>query len=180
MRKINSRFTRIVLFIAAIIAACVIVILLFISPFLKHWIEKNDVRYTGREIKMDLLYANPFTGYVHLKNLKIYEEKGDSLFLSANGLSVDISIIKLFSKEIVISSLSIDHPRIQIAQNKKLSNYDDLVERFSSQTTASQASDWHFSILDTKITNGEIQYREKAIPINYSIKTLKILCSSKI
>lgn len=179
MGKINSRFTRIALFTAAIIAACVIVILLFISPFLKYWIEKNDVLYTGREIKMDLLYANPFTGYVYLKNLNIYEEKGDSLFLSANGLSIDISIIKLFSKEIVISSLSIDHPRIQIAQNKKLSNYDDLVARFSSQTTASQASNWRFSILDTKITNGEIQYREKAIPINYSIRRFMLESTGK-
>lgn len=58
----------------------VTVVIAIISPLTKYLIQKYDVKYTGRETKMDWVYVNPFTGYVHFKNLKVYELKGDTVF----------------------------------------------------------------------------------------------------
>ena len=129
---------------------------------------------------MDWAYVNPFTGYIHFSNLKIYEEKSDSIFFSADGVSVNISMLKLFSKTYEISKLTLNHPRGIIIQNKKDFNFNDLIDKFSSKensdTTKAQV---HFNILNIKINEGEFYYHEKLIPINYFIKKVNIESTGK-
>src|SRR5665647_1388737 len=83
MRKFKKPL--IILFIT--ITTIVVLAILFISPITKYLVEKYDAKYTGREIKMDWAYVNPFTGYIHFSNVKIYELNSDSIFFSANGVS---------------------------------------------------------------------------------------------
>ena len=96
----------------------VILIISLISPITKYLIEKYDVKYTGRQITTDWIYVNPFTGYIHFSNLKIYESSdpfsltwGDSVFFSANGISANIALLKLLSGTIEIKKLTIDEPK---------------------------------------------------------------------
>jgi uncharacterized protein involved in outer membrane biogenesis len=100
-------------FISAI-AITAVAIILFISPIAKYLIEKYDEKYTGRQITLDRAYVNPFTGYISLTNLKIYELKSDSIFFSANGVSASFALYKLFSKTYEISSITLEQ------QNKAL------------------------------------------------------------
>jgi len=151
-------------------------LILFISPIAKYLIEKYDVKYTGREITLDWAYVNPFTGYVHLNNLKIHEQKSDSVFLSINELSANVTMCKLFSKNYEISNITLNHPWGIIIQDNKALNFNDLINRFSpndSIPTPNKAP-IHFSILDIKIEDGEFHYNEKQIPINYFIKNVNI------
>ena len=152
------------------------VIILFISPIIKYLIEKYDVKYTSREITMDWAYVNPFTGYVHLNNLKIYEFKSDSVFISANGLSANFSMLKLLSKNYEISTVTLDHPWGIIIQNNKKLNFNDLIEKFSTKDSSkvSNKAPVQLSILDIKIIDGEFHYNEQQIPINYFIKKVNI------
>src|SRR6478672_12003026 len=80
------------------IVVILVVVIACISPIAKYLIEKYDVKYLGREIKMSWLYLNPFTGYLHIGNLKVYEAKSDTLFLSADGLSASYNIWKTLNK----------------------------------------------------------------------------------
>ena len=66
--------------ILGLIISIAVIIILLISPITKHVIEKYDVQYTGRKITMDRVYVNPFTGYFHFSNLKVYELNSDSIF----------------------------------------------------------------------------------------------------
>jgi len=153
----------------------VIAVILFISPFTKYLVEKYDVKYTGREIKVDWAYVNPFSGYIYFSNMKIYELKSNSLFFCANGLSANISIYKLLSKTYEVSELTIDHPRGIVFQNKKDFNFNDLIKRFFSKTDSMKKKETiHFNILNIKINNGEFYYREIVTPINYFIKNVNI------
>jgi hypothetical protein len=159
--------------IIVIISAILLVgiIILFISPITKYIIEKYDEKYTGRQIKLDWAYVNPFTGYIHLKNLKIYEFKSDSLFFSANGLSVDFSLLKFLNHSFEIKSLTIDHPVIRVIRDKKRLNFEDVIEKFSTgdSSTKTHAST-HVNLLNLKITDGEFHYTDRQIPFDYFIK----------
>ncbi len=62
------------------------------SLIAKYVIEKYSEKYTGRKITMDRAYVNPLTGYFHLSNLKIYEHKSDSIFISIEGLSANLNL----------------------------------------------------------------------------------------
>ena len=124
---------------------------------------------------MDWVYVNPFTGYVYFKNLKIYEQKSDSLFFSAASVGVNISMYKLFNKTYDITSFAIDHPRAIVIQYKKLFNFTDLIDKFSPEKVQDSLNlPVHFSIHNVSITNGEFQYMEREIPVNYSIVKVDI------
>src|SRR5580692_1218906 len=103
MKSAKSRLKKIFLITAGIILLIVVVVILCISPITKYLVEKYSVKYTGRQIKMDWAYVNPFTGHIYLSNLKIYESlpadlseraNGDSIFLSMDGISVNFNLHK--------------------------------------------------------------------------------------
>jgi len=175
----RTRLKRIFLVLCCTLVGTVVLVILFISPITKYLIEKYDVRYTGREITMDWAYVNPFTGFVHFSNLKIYESKKDTLFFSTKGVSVDFAILKLLSKTYEISELTFDHPRVTIIQKRKNFNFDDLIARFSPDTLKLASEPVHFNILRVSLKHGEVNYREKIIPIHYSIRDLNLESSGK-
>lgn len=169
----------VLIFISLIIIIAVVVIL-FISPITKHFVEKYDEKYTGRQIKMDWAYVNPFSGYIHFSNLKIYELKSDSVFFSAKGISGNIAMLKLFSKTYEINEFTLDHPTATLIQNKKVFNFNDLIEKFSSKGNSDTTiAPVHLSILHVKINDGEFYYRDQLISINYFIKKVNIESTGK-
>lgn len=170
----------VLIFTSAIILIAVLFIV-FISPASKYFIEKFDEKYTGRQITMDRMYVNPFTGYVYFSNLKIYELKSDSVFFSANSIGSNIAMLKLFNKTYEISNITINHPRGIIIQNNQELNFSDLIERFSSKETGNiKKASVHFNIHHIEINDGEFYYHEKIIPVNYSIKGVNIKSDGKL
>src|SRR6185312_13117796 len=157
----------------AIVGICVLIIL-FISPIAKYLVEKYSVKYTGRQIKMSWAYVNPFTGYVHFNNFKIYEAQSDSVFFSSKGLSVGINLHKLFSKEYEITSITLDKPTgIAIQETRNAFNFTDIINHFASSDTSNLSkpnSPTRFSILNIKIIDGTFYLRDTLIGVNYFIK----------
>ncbi|MEJ0032764.1 MAG: DUF748 domain-containing protein, partial [Bacteroidota bacterium] len=149
-------------------------------PLVKYYLEKYDTALFGREATIGWVYANPFTGFVHLNDVKIYELQGDSVFISAQGASANFSMRKFLSKQVWMEQLIVDHPRVKIVQKKDTLSFDDVIEHLSgnkSDTTIS--NDWHVTLLDTEIIGGEVHYYEKIIPINYFIKDLNVVGPGK-
>jgi hypothetical protein len=129
---------------------------------------------------MDWAYVNPFSGYINFSNFKIHELNSDSIFFSANDLSLNISILKLFSKTYEISKLTLNQPRGIIIQDNNNFNYKDLIDIFSSKNNLNTTKvPIHFSILGIKINNGEFYFREKQIPIYYYIKNVNLESTGK-
>ncbi|MCX6253615.1 MAG: DUF748 domain-containing protein [Bacteroidia bacterium] len=158
----------------------IVVAILFISPVTNCLVTKYVEKYTGRQIIMDWAYLNPLTGFIHFSNLKIYEQKSDSIFFSADGVSANIAMLKLFSKTYEIRKLTLNHPRGTIIQDKKDFNFNDLVKQFASKEYPGMIkAPVHFNILSVKIIDGEFYYREQLIPINYFIKKVNIESTGK-
>src|SRR6478752_7820500 len=126
MKTATPRVKRTVIIAVSIVLASVALIIIFISPLTKYLLEKHDVKLIGRELTMDWAYVNPFTGYVYLNDLKIFEPQGDSLFISADGVSANISLRLLFSKTIELNRFTIEHPWGKIVQRHDTLNFSDL------------------------------------------------------
>jgi hypothetical protein len=136
---------------------------------------------------MSWIYINPFTGYLHISHLVIYESKslpnynkGDSIFLSADGVSVNLAVLKLLSKKIELSEVTIDQPKGIIIQNKNELNFTDLIKLFTPKKPSTTPSKFHFNILKIAIKNGTFYYREDVTPINYFIKEVNLESPGKI
>lgn len=174
MKKKYKRF-----FIITLISVLgfAIVVIAFISPIAKYLIEKNDMKFIGREVRLSSVYVNPFTGFVQLNKLKIQEFQSDSIFFSAEDLKLNVAMIKLFFGNYVIDDIVINKPVGVIFQNNKYFNFNDLIQKFSSKEKADKSETKepvHLKLLDIKIKNGTFKYRESLIPISYFIKDVFI------
>lgn len=178
MKLLNTRFRKIIFRTLLVSVILVVVIIAFISPIAKWAVEKYDVKYSGREITMDLPYINPFTGYVHLRNLRIYEANSDSVFFSAKALKVNMEMLKLLNKTYEVSSVTLDTPVGKIIQQDSVTlNFSDIIERFSSKDTVPKPKDplkepLHLNILNMKIKDATFYYVERTVPVFYYVKKL--------
>ena len=179
MKKAKFKIRKVFIIAGSVILITVALVIILISPLTKYLLEKHDVKLIGRELTMDWAYVNPFTGYVHLSNLQIFEEKGDSLFLTVKGASANFALRKLFSRTVEITQLTIDRPWVKIIQKKKELNFNDIIRKFTPDSLKKTSSRWHVTLLGTKIIDGEFHYREQIIPINYFIKKVNIESGGK-
>jgi hypothetical protein len=177
--KKKKRWRKVLLRFAGGLLAFFVLVLVFLSPIAKYLIEKYDVRYTGREIRVDQAFINPFTGYIYLIHPKIYEVNSDSFALTAKVISADISLRKLFSKMVDMGTVRIDQPDWFIVQkgSKHDLNFKDLIERFSSDPNDTTPPSTHFRISSLKITKGRFFYYEDQTPVRYFIKNVDITSS---
>ncbi|HLY69641.1 MAG TPA: DUF748 domain-containing protein [Puia sp.] len=170
----TRKFKKIFKLIVAAVLVFFIVIPVFISPIAKYLIQKYGEKYTGRKITMDWAYVNPFTGYVHLQNLKIHEYKSDSLFLLTKGLSVHFALAKFLHHTFEIESLTLDHPVIKVIKDGKTFNFDDVIDKLSSSGNAqkkpSRPTTTKVNLLKLKVIEAEIHYTDKKIPFDYFIR----------
>ncbi|MDD4746531.1 MAG: hypothetical protein PHW19_04545, partial [Salinivirgaceae bacterium] len=68
-RKLLRKTSIIILIFSGLMLA-----ILFTSSIVsKYVIKKYDVEYLGRNVELGWVYANPLTGYIYVRNLKIYE-----------------------------------------------------------------------------------------------------------
>lgn len=156
-------------------------LVVFISPLAKYLIQKYDEKILGRNIELSWVYLNPLTGYIYLKNVRVYEQYSDTVFFKADAISADFGILKLFEKTYEISSLNVYRPRGHIVQNEKHLNFKDIIERFRPKhgTIVVDKKRVRFSILDCGVKDGEFQYDEVTIPVTYFIKHVNIQSPGK-
>ncbi len=181
MKSPSFKWKKALIIASIAVVSLIIIVIAFISPITKYLVEKYSVKYTGRQIKMSWAYVNPFTGYIHFSNLKIYEYKSDTIFFSAKGLSASIALRKILSKTYEITSLTLDKPWGRVIQSdKNIFNFSDIINKFSSKdSVATPKEPAHFNLLNIKINNGEFHYIDKEIPVNYFIKSTYFESSGK-
>ncbi len=174
--KKSRRIRKIILWTFGIVALAVVLVIAFISPLTKYMVQKYDEKLLGRQVEMDLAYVNPFTGYLHFSNVKIYEANSDSIFLRSEGLSANFSVYKMLRGTYEITEIKLNKPVAYFIQHDSTMNLDDIVQRFSSKDTVqvTEKKEVKFSINSIIIEDGEFHYIEQVIPINYYIKHVDI------
>ncbi len=186
MKFADTKLKKTLLIVIGSIILTIVVVIALISLITKYLIEKYDEKYSGRQITMDWIYVNPFSGYVHISNLKIYESKklaayktGNSIFFSAKGVSANFAMLKLLSKTVEITEASLVQPNGTIIQNKKEYNFTDLIKLITPKKKSTTLSSIHFTILKINIENAVFRYREEVTPIDYFIKDVNIESTGK-
>jgi len=175
-----NKTKKIILITAGCLIGLVVLVIVFISPIAKYAIEKYDQELLGREITLDFVYLNPFTGYVHLNGVVITEADPDSVFFTADGISVNFAMFKLLNKTYEISTITLDRPFGLITLNKRVLNFQDLIDRFTpKEPRDTTKAPLQFNILDINIVNGEFLFIEDRVPVNYSVKNVNITSTGK-
>lgn len=186
MKIADTKLKRTFIVVVVSLITAVVVVILLISPITKYLVEKYSEKYSGRQIKMSWIYVNPFTGYIHISNLKIFESKKlsafkntDSIFFSAKGVSADFALLKLLSTTIEISEIILDQPKGTIMQSTRELNFSDLIKLFTPKKPSTTPAKFHFTILKISIKDGIFYYHDIVTPIDYFIKGVNIESAGK-
>ncbi len=175
MKLADKRWKKIVLITLGSIVLFLVLVIAFISPIAKYVIQKYDEKWLGRQVTINWIYVNPFTGYAHINGLKIYEQNPDSVFVSAQSANVNFSMWKLLGKTYEISDVSLNDPVFHLIQNRQAFNFSDLIRKFTPKDTLNRdTTPVKFNILNIEINNGTFYYDELSIPVHYYVKNLYI------
>jgi hypothetical protein len=163
MGKDHSQLTRFFIRAVIIISGIALLLAIIASPLTRYLIEKHDVEYIGREIKVGRAFVNPLAGTLSLSNLEVYEYDGDTVFTSAGRIKVNLSLIKLISGTYELSSLKVNNPEIAIIRRDTVFNFSDINIKLLSRRV---------NIRNIEINNGKVNYREMDIPVNFTISEI--------
>lgn len=138
-----------------------------ISPIAKYLIEKYDVKYLGRQITIKGIKINALDGSVKIRDLKIHEANSDSVFFGCHTVFIKIDLPKLFNGVYGIDTVLFDRPQINIVQNGNKYNFDDLKQRFMSDTAKQDTTGSKpipYEVENVIINNGNVIYNN--VPIH--------------
>lgn len=131
-----KRWRRIAMIVGICFIAIITLAFAFLSPIAKWAIEKYSPQYTGRQIKVDGLFLNLFTGSMRVTDMKIYEKDNKTVFFQVHKLYANITLRKLLNSVYEFNKVEVNQPQINIIQKGNHFNYDDLAERFSPKATS--------------------------------------------
>jgi hypothetical protein len=132
--KLSRKLTKVLLLVSGSLALLIVIALIFLSSIAKYLIEKYSEEYTGRKITMEGLHINVFDGVVRFNDLKVFEQKSNSIFFQCHELYINLTGYKLWAGKYEVTELKIDRPVLQVIQRGNHFNYDDLVKRFNSKS----------------------------------------------
>ena len=172
---------KITAIILTIIAVLLVTVFFGISPLAKYVIEKNSEQWTGRKITIEHLFINLWRWDVTVKGIKVYEQKSNKQFFSAEKIYTDISILKAISGEYQVNTIQVEGPKVMIEQNGNQFNFDDLVTRFTAADTTlkepeKQPEPTKYRIERIEITNGTITYKDLLLKNEIVMQQFKMGC----
>ena len=106
----------------------------FLVPLLvKNYAIKNSKEMLGRQIDIERLRFNYFTGNIHMNGFKMFEADESTVFVSFDTLNVNIEHYQfVFNKKVVVQ-FYLQGLYVHIIQQDSTFNFDDLVAFHSAE-----------------------------------------------
>ncbi|MEG1842064.1 MAG: DUF748 domain-containing protein [Alistipes sp.] len=169
-----TKSIKILLITLATLVVLILAAALLISPITKSYIVKHSKELTGRQINIDELRMNVFTGELHIANIRMLEPNDSTTFAAIGEYNMSLRLLPLLSRHVAIEQITIVQPDVKIYQTGEHFNFDDLLIRFLADTTEVESTDepWEVGIDDIKITGGNVFYKDMEIGATWEFKDL--------
>jgi hypothetical protein len=166
----RKKALKIILWFFGILALLLLIIAIITPPLAKRLVEKHDVEYTGREITVKNIFINPLTVALSSKDLVMYEQESDTVFMSVRKLRVNLSLLKLLRGVYEIRSVKVTKPELRVVRDDSLFNFTDLIEKFAPEDTISE--ELKLNVRNISLQDGMLRYYEKNMPVEIGIENI--------
>lgn len=170
---------KILLIVAISIAVIIAIVAFAVSPIAKHFLINNSKELIGRKIDMENLSVNIFTGRLQVENFTLYEADDSTSFVAFDLFDVNVNLHKLLSKTAEIESVELSGADICVIQNGNIFNFTDIIEFFSSDSTATdtveEPSEWNVVINDIHLNHSYLYYQDQEIGSEWKLKDISLV-----
>lgn len=169
---------KITLIAVAVVFVLVMTAALLVSPVAKHYLVKHSPELIGRQVTVDKLRFNLFTGRLHVTDLRIAGVEDSTTFFSLADLEVRMRLLPLLAHRIDVKRIALRRPDLKIYQRGSEFNFDDIAAKFRSDTTqitpAEPSEAWEIGIYDISIAEGHIFYKDLLIGATWGLNDLDL------
>ncbi|MBL8001078.1 MAG: DUF748 domain-containing protein [Flavobacteriales bacterium] len=180
MRRTLKFVGKALLLVAAAVLVVLVLALVFHPPILRWAIAKYSPAHTGRQVTVEHIHLNPFTGNVHIRGLHVLEEARDTVFLHVDTIDVNTTLYKMLGGTYEVTSVRVARPFVRILQHGERFNFSDLVDRFAGDTVPEPAPDAadtvpvHWALRDLALTGGRLHYQSDLMPAPLGVEGLQV------
>ncbi len=117
-----------ILLLLIVFFGVIFLILLFLPEIVRIYAEKHSRDYIGRKVTIEKVRLNYFTTTVRVDGFKVYEPDDSTVFVSFEGLLLNLQPLNLISNELFIERLHLNGLYAKIIQEDSTFNFDDIIE----------------------------------------------------
>gem|GEM_PF-566002 len=153
-----------------VVFIAIVIIAMIIAPGIaKNYAVKNSRELLGRQIALDKIKVNYFTGTARFYDFRMFEADDSTAFVSFDTLIINLVPYKFITNNLVIQQLYLKGLQTNIIQNDTVFNFDDLVAFYTSeqdtiaQDTLQQGEPFRFELSDFELKEADISYHDLSI-----------------
>jgi uncharacterized protein involved in outer membrane biogenesis len=134
---------------------------LVLPLILKNILENKLSQNLKREVTIENIQINPYLLQVTVNNFQVQNHARDHNFIAFDQLHIDLEGVSILKRALVVKSLVLNGPRVDIARYKDLTyNFSDIAAG-SGQKKKTPARPFHFSLNNIEILNGAITFLDE-------------------
>lgn len=171
---------KITLIALASLLAIIIIATLIISPIATSYINKNGKELIGRNIHVDKLKVNIYSGHVAIHNLHLYEDDDTTTFVAFDTLDVKAKLLPLLRNEVYLKHITLAGLNVNVLQDGDRFNFTSLIDHFASDSSDAEPdtdttdSPWKLSFYNIRLSHGRIYYADLQRDCDWKVKDLNI------
>ena len=164
--------------IPLIILGVVVVLLLLVNflagPIAKNYAKRHGKEWTGRELNVEKVSVNVFTGKLKVKDLTLFEEDDTTPFVSFERFETKIKWRDLFNRRLLVNQATISGLNVNVEQNHDWFNFNSLRELFVSDSTKTESSGFDLILNEIHLYKGDIRYADLALGNEFLLRDISL------
>lgn len=166
------------------ILGLILLVLLFVSlaggSIAKGYVNKHGEELIGRQVWVEHVGLNLFSGHVAIHNLSVYEEDGKTRFAGFDTLDVSVRLLALMSKKIQVNHFTLAGLDVNILQNGSEFNFSSMIDNFSSEDTVQELKEtgpmeWIIDLHQIRLRNGNVAYSDIPRGSHWGLRHLNLI-----
>lgn len=136
--------------------------------------EKIVADKLHRTLHLGKVEVSPYTLTVTVRDLKLMEADGQTVFVSFDALTVNVAASSLFRLAPVVQEVKLQKPYVHLVrQDANHYNFDDLLKG-GEEAPAEKSGEARFAVHNIQIEEGRIDFEDKPANKSHTISDLKI------
>ena len=159
-----KRGWKIVLWVVGVLLGIILLATLLISPIAKSYINSHGKELVGREVHVDDVTINVYTGHVAILGLTLYEDNGQDIFASFDTLDTKASLFKLIGNTIELDHITLSGLNVNVIKRGETFNFQSMLDHFASDSTEevqdTTPSEWIIKLHNIRLSHAQIHYND--------------------
>ena len=165
MKKALKIIRIAIITLLVLIVALVLFGTLFGGCVAKNYVNTHGQDLIGRQVQVDHVGLNLFTGRVAIHDLAIMEDNGSDRFAGFDTLDVSVSLLRLLGQTVYLRHITLSGLNVSIVQDSNQMNFQSIIDHFAKDSTEAEPADttpsnWVVSLHKIHLTHGSADYTD--------------------